>query len=270
MKIDLAELARENGDRRPRAVMRPIEPTQALEDDLLRIYMESVRMWRRTVREVLLPLWEKPPSLVQDEAPTARQVERLINQADREINDRVIYQTERLGRWVTNVNKWHRQRTITAAKSATGVDISPFIRLGDVRELLDRSIDDNVSLIKNVNADTKRRVEQVMFDGFARRRTKREMTRELAKAMGITQRRARNIVTDQMHKLNSQLTQYRNEQMGISAYIWITRRDERVRHAHRLRQGKTFRWSKPPFDGHPGYPIMCRCSAESIIWDEDD
>lgn len=270
MKIDLAAQAKAAGVRRKTVTLRPVELTVALENDLAAIIMESVHAWARFVRDTLIPAYSQPGPMVSDAEPDGRNLQWLIDQADAEINNKLIYQTEKLGRWVTRTGEWHGRRTISSVKSATGFDIEPFIRLGDIRPLLDRSIADNVSLIKGLNADTKRRVEQIIFDGFARRRTKKDITRDLARAMGISQRKARFIATDQAHKLQSQLTQYRNEQLGIEAYLWRTRRDERVRSAHRIREGKKFRWDKPPFDGHPGYPIRCRCVSEAILWDDDD
>lgn len=268
--IDLAAIARANALNRRKVLLNVIELPAGIERDLLSIYMESVKAWAAFIRERLLPEYSQPAPLVQDKEPDLNTLQWLIDQAENDINNRVIGQTDRLGRWVTRTGEWHGARTISAAKSATGVDIAPFIRLGDIRQLLDQSIADNVSLIRGMNADTKRRVQQVIFDGFARRRNKRDITKELAKVMGITQRRARFIATDQAHKLQSLLTQYRNQQLGIEKYIWKTRLDERVRHLHRLREGKTYRWDKPPSDGHPGYPIMCRCSAQAVLWDEED
>lgn len=252
--------------RRP-AVLRPIVPTKAQEDELYRIYGDSIAIWQKLSSD-LAAIWTKP-ELVTD-APDGQSVQWLVDQAQREADNTIIYQTEKLGRWVTKVGDWHGRKTIEGIKSATGVDIAPFIRLGDVREELQRSIRQNVALISSINADTKNRIQQIIFDGFAQRKTKKQITDELAKAMGITKRRARVIAGDQTHKLNIQLSAYRARQLGIKRYVWHTRLDDRVRPAHKAREGKVFRWDKPPPDGHPGYPIMCRCAAQSIIEDDDD
>lgn len=262
-RFDLAALAVQRGYRRDEAIMRPIEMTMTQERELQSIYMDIANAWAEGCRRLLIPAYVQPAPLVQD--ADGGQLQWLINQIEREVNDRIIYQTDRLGRWVTGTASKHTAKTISAAKSATGVDISPFIRLSDVSDLMQNAIRENTALISNLSQDAKRRVEQVIFDGFARRKTKAQITREIADAMGISRRRARNIATDQAHKLQSLLTQYRNEQMEIDAYRWRTMRDERVRKAHAAREGKRFAWNKPPPDGHPGYPINCRCSAESIL-----
>lgn len=176
-----------------------------------------------------------------------------------------IYQTEKLGRWVTRQGNWHGAKTIAAINSATGAKIEPFIRLSEVRGLLDASVNTNVALINTINSDMAARLEEIIKDGFTNRRNQKWLTDEIAKALDITKKRARRIARDQIHKLNAQLTEFRNRQVGIERYIWRTRLDERVRKLHADREGRTFRWDSPPSDGHPGYPILCRCSALAIL-----
>lgn len=266
IKIDLKQLGW-SGKRR--AIFRPIVPTQALENELYSIYYDSIRQWvafTSTLVEEYNPATALDGFIIDADGT---QIQWLVDQKARQIENTIVYQTEKLGRWVTKVGTWHGAKTISAAQSATGVSIKPFIKLADVRPFLNQSIRQNVSLISNMNADTKARVEQVLYDAFANRRNKKWLTDELSKAMGITKRRARNIAGDQTHKLNSQLTQYRNEELGITSYIWKTREDGRVRPAHITRQDHIFEWSKPPYDGHPGYPVNCRCSAAAVL-DPDD
>jgi SPP1 gp7 family putative phage head morphogenesis protein len=112
-------------------------------------------------------------------------------------------------------------------------------------------------------------VQQIIFDGFAQRKTKKQITDDLAKAMGITKRRARIIAGDQTKKLNIALMQHRNLQLGITRYKWGRTTSKNERKYHLARVGKIFRWDKPPPGGHPGYEIGCKCSAAAIL-DYDD
>lgn len=333
MRIDLASLARAQGVRRKRIVLRPVVPTRAQENELLAIYSQSVNIWSELNREILkvyrerltvdaeedeeeeqpwwlsldwlsilsllalfknraraaVPLPEEPipddllrhiestPTLQQWYVPSGGLREWRVsidpftsaNPVGRStggiVGERLIYQTEKLGRWVTKVGEWHGQKTISSVLSATGVEIRPYIRLSDVQGLLDESIRANAALISSVNADNAARVEEIVRDAFTNRRTKKWLTDQLAHALGITKRRARIIAGDQLHKLNLTLTAYRNQELGIDSYIWRTMRDDRVRKLHADREGKTFQWAQPPSDGHPGYPIACRCHADPIL-----
>lgn len=85
------------------------------------------------------------------------------------------------------------------------------------------------------------------------------------KGWGTVEGRARVIARDQLGKLNARLTEQRQRALGVEAYTWRTTGDSRVRHQHRARNGRRFLWSKPPQDGHPGEPVLCRCVAEAIV-----
>lgn len=261
MKIDLASMARQSGIRRKTVILRPIKPVVTLENDLYAIYAISQSIWAKLARVVLDGF--QLPTITTD--ADGAQLGWLVDQASRQADNTLIYQTERLGRWVTRVGIWHGSRTISGVKSALGVEIEPFIRLGDVRELLDVSVRANVALISSVNAQNRSAIEAIIYDGFANRRTKKYMADALSAALGVTKKRARLIANDQIYKLGIGLTAYRNQQLGILGYDWETQRDSHVRHTHRLRQGKRFLWSKPPPDGHPGYPVGCRCWAVSVV-----
>lgn len=89
----------------------------------------------------------------------------------------------------------------------------------------------------------------------------RRTREELAKQPGITRRRAKAIGRDQTEKLNGDATEDRNEAVGVEDYRWNTQEDSKVRPEHKEREGKIFKWSRPPSDGHPGEPAECRCWA---------
>lgn len=261
IQIPLAELAREAGRKRS-TTLRPTVPTQSLASDLFSIYADSIAIWRQLASR-LATEYEQPGPVTTD--ADGAQIQWLIDQAATRADQTLIYQTERLGRWVTRVGDWHGNRTISSVKSALGIDIKPYMRLSDIRPQLEDAIRENVSLLRSINADMRAKVEAIIFDGLANRRNKKYVTDELAKAMGITKRRARRIANDQTHKLSINLTSLRNQQLGIETYIWQTREDDRVRPVHRRRNGHVFRWDAPPWDGHPGHAINCRCIGRPVV-----
>ena len=91
--------------------------------------------------------------------------------------------------------------------------------------------------------------------------------------------RARLIARDQTSKMNVAINMARQTSIGIEEYIWRTAKDRRVvgtpgglwpegnaMHGnHYKREGKTYRWDNPPHDGHPGWPINCRCYPEPVL-----
>jgi len=266
MIVNLPKLTREKGIRR-QVVFPDIVPTMALENDLLAIYMETVKIWRDGIVSLLLPSYVQPSAIVTDASPaeTASIIGRIFAEGEM----RIIYQTPKLARWVSRVGAWNGEKTISAARSATGVEIAPYMRLIDIQPQLDEAIRLNVSMFRTINADTRSRIENIMADAIVNRRNKKYVTKALSEALGISQRRARNAAGDQLHKLNVALTSIRNQELGISRFKWVTRGDGKVRPLHVTYGGKIFRWDKPPSDGLPGFPINCRCTARSVFGDDD-
>ncbi len=91
----------------------------------------------------------------------------------------------------------------------------------------------------------------------------------------VKKRLANRTRTMSEHAAALLLSEYRREQakrLGLSSYIWRTMRDHRVRHDHRLLDGKQFRWDSPPItnlhtgERHaPGEDINCRCVPLNLI-----
>ncbi|MBW5801181.1 phage minor head protein [Halomonas elongata] len=82
--------------------------------------------------------------------------------------------------------------------------------------------------------------------------------------------RAETIAIDQIGKLNARITEYRQKNIGIKEYRWRGVMDWRERPHHRRRENKVFRWKRPPWDGHPGQPVRCRCWAQPVWPRRDD
>jgi SPP1 gp7 family putative phage head morphogenesis protein len=90
----------------------------------------------------------------------------------------------------------------------------------------------------------------------------------------VAANRAALIASDQIGKLNGELNQLRQTNLGVRRYRWSTSLDERVRKDHRELEGSIQEWAKPPVvnrrtgeRGHPGQAVRCRCSAIPIIDD---
>ncbi len=76
------------------------------------------------------------------------------------------------------------------------------------------------------------------------------------------------IARDQVGKLNGQLTEMAQTDLGVTKYIWRTAGDDRVRSTHAHHAGETFFWNSPPADtGHPGQDFQCRCYPEPVLED---
>lgn len=96
----------------------------------------------------------------------------------------------------------------------------------------------------------------------------RTLTKTIASEFDKTDNQAQLIARDQVGKFNGKLNELRQQDAGITHYIWSDSGDIRVRDLHMRLDGKRFSWKKPPVAGtdgvtrlHPGQAIQCRCQA---------
>ena len=130
-------------------------------------------------------------------------------------------------------------------------------------------VGENLDLIRSIDDETMRRIRQILTARIMGSVNHAGLAKDLiAEIQAITEkekRRAELIARDQLGKLHGQINRRKQEALGIGEYEWETSHDERVRDSHRELQGKVFSWNKPPPEGHPGYPIRCRCIALPVI-----
>ncbi len=131
---------------------------------------------------------------------------------------------ERIARDVSTFNRRQFGRQM---KIAIGID--PFIADPSLAAQIDGFVAENVALIKNLKAEQLSRVEGIVLRGLREGTRVEVLSKEIRKSFGISRRRAEFIATDQVNKLNGQLTRSRQQQVGITKYTWDTSRDERVR-----------------------------------------
>jgi SPP1 gp7 family putative phage head morphogenesis protein len=158
-------------------------------------------------------------------------------------------------------SKKQREDLNKKVRKALGVDLvgatSP-----RVEKQTKQFLKSNVRLIKSVQKRYLNEVQEKVLKTVESGTRWETLADDLHKTFEISKARARLIARDQVGKYYSALNQARQEDLGVEAYTWRTSEDNRVRLEHEARKGRVFRWDKPPADGHPGEPVLCRCFAE--------
>lgn len=134
-------------------------------------------------------------------------------------------------------------------------------------------IQQNVDLISSLSDDYVGRVGGILSDMQGQRVD--DISAALQQAFGVTQSHADLIAVDQTLKLNSQFTELRQQQVGVTEYMWMTAHDERVRPDHKALDMTRHSWGdEPPIvdlkTGRrepPGRDFRCRCQAIAVIPD---
>lgn len=123
----------------------------------------------------------------------------------------------------------------------------------------------NTQLIKSIPEQYLTQVQTVLRQGVMAGTAPGALAKEIAEKGGVTLRRANIIARDQVSKANADLSEYRMKDLGLKRYTWTTVHDERVRLTHRELDGKEFSFDKPPAEGNPGTPVLCRCWARPVF-----
>ena len=191
---------------------------------------------------------------------------------------------------LSTANREQWQRVIRETMGVTPFQTEP--GLATQKSLF---VSQNTGLITKMKADAILDIQGVIDRGLQQGLRVEEITKQIREKTQATANKAKLIARDQVAKANAQLTQSRQEGIGVSKYIWRTARDERVRGKasgkypdavpkHSVMEGKTCVWSDPTVwidqngrrrqrssikgpTEHPGVPIQCRCIAEPVLDD---
>lgn len=158
------------------------------------------------------------------------------------------------------------EEQVKQIRAVIGVEPS-FYDDDTIRGLVDSWKRENNAFIRRYADEAVEEMQDAVQRGVRSGRRTREIQRELRERFGITDRRAERIARTEASQLNAQITQQRQRQLGIDRYVWRTSEDSRVRGEHEERNGRVFRWDDPPFDGHPGEAVNCRCTYSPHLED---
>lgn len=253
-------------------------PTGSERDYLAALRRIAVRPFERACRDALMPVLPQVlAEFRQDVDPrdipestgwfeTLRQafLETLVLAGTGAVQAAAIVQ-----RVMSSVEDFNRTQFRAVLRSVYGVDIITNAPI-ELRAALDVFEATNISLIRSIPQQAVSQLQGKIVEAVRRGSTLKQLQAQVREEFDITDRRAKLIARDQIGKLNGQLTELRQEQIGVTEYVWRGILDARERPEHVAREGKVFSWAKPPDDGHPGEPINCRCTAEPVLpsWEE--
>lgn len=232
------------------------------ERDYARYIVRAVRNWRNAV----IPLIRDELNSYQDSALTNLydRIDGLWEQyqqdlVNKQIGD-IMRRVDRRQRdwWVQGVSK-------LTAVPVEGVD--PIIREPWLADAIEERVAENVDLIKDIGIKARRSIQQIIQAEARSGLNTKAIAEQVSEVLDGAETRAKLIARDQVQKHNGALNQLRQQDAGIESYKWRTVGDKRVRPTHQDRDGKEFKWSEPPPDGHPGQPVLCRCTPSPIIPD---
>ncbi|WP_377838716.1 phage minor head protein [Bosea sp. UC22_33] len=260
--------------KRKRAVLRPISATVAFQAALL---APTNRLLKRMAEQVAQDVL---PAAISAKAQMMRDDLNWFERAMRALRDFADGFVEGLrSEWrdaFDTEEERNKRRFNEAVRSAIGIDLGAVIQAEGIGNTIDAAVLANVSRVRGLSQDVANRLASKLLDALTRGLSNRDIERILIDEFGMARRRAKFIARDQAASFNGDLNEIRQTAMGVVEYEWSTSLDERVtgnpdgiypnaRPSHWDRQGKRFRWNKPPEGGHPGQRPGCRCTARAVI-----
>ena len=240
MRYDLSILAKRArpGMRRKAVTLRDIPPPATLATNLYRAaYAPLVDLWTRTGDSIAAGYAHTLAAMTTD-SPADLQAQ--LTAADSAFDRLFILLRTGLESWAVQTERWYRGHWRGAILSATGVDVDTLIGPADTRQTIAASIEWNVSLIKDVHAQTRKRVADTVFAGVNQRRPAADVAKDIRTATGFARDRSKRIASDQMTKLTSSLAEERQREAGIEKVEWRHSGKKHPRDWHRARNGKVY------------------------------
>jgi SPP1 gp7 family putative phage head morphogenesis protein len=223
-----------------------------------------IKIIETRIKKELMPLLKQRSDSIEDD------IQAVIDRIEQSIDAMQISPDE--------IAAAIEQDKIDELAKVIGVDLFAKTAGVDFSEIVKVWVAQNTRLITKMNREYIERVATAINAGFVEGLRHEEIAKEIKRAAGITWRKAALIARNEVGNLNAQITKKRNEDLGVTHYIWRTARDERVRGnpaglypkakpSHWKRDGKRYGYKAGAGkkDRHPGLGIQCRCTMESII-----
>jgi SPP1 gp7 family putative phage head morphogenesis protein len=271
--IKLSELKTKN--KKKKQVV--INPTQ-IPKNIEREYQANIRKYnqtfKETIRKVLFPLIERYTNLlttdgIGDDINTA--IEAIKKEFD------FIGTAERISnRMVERVNSVNGNKTMKTINNAIGVDVENIIRSENLTEFIELQTIKNAELIKSVPQDAVEDIRRIVLNGLSEGLRAEEIQRQISgnypsSVFNKMNKRIATIARTETGKINSQITNKRLLNLGVTKAIWDATNDNRTRECHARRNGKEYDIAVGLYsscDGktiQPAEEINCRCVARPII-----
>jgi SPP1 gp7 family putative phage head morphogenesis protein len=163
------------------------------------------------------------------------------------------------------------QKEQLARQARAAIKVDPVFKSSQLRPLVDHFVAANVALVKRIPARLHDDLEVMITHAVASGRRHPALTRDIKDRFGVAEKHARLIARDQIGKFHAKVNHHRQQEMGVTKFIWRSVGDERVREWHQELDGTTHSFDKPPRNPDtgervlPGDDVQCRCSSEPLF-----
>lgn len=232
-------------------------------DDIIGQMHRSVLYWLSASYKA-----NEPEALALDSSPASRlnaRMKRLARQWQKKFDQLAPALAAHFAKAATE----RSDASLRAALKRGGMTVA-FRPTPAVRDVLQATINQNVSLIKSIGAEHLQEVSGLVMRSVAAGRDLGYLTKELEARYGITRRRAAFISRSQNNMTTSTIQKVRQQELGIIEALWAhSHGGVHPRPSHLAADGKRYTISEGMMlDGErtwPGLKPGCRCVSRSIV-----
>ena len=233
----------------------------------VRVASNDVREYRRTIRRLVDdPVLKGFLRGLEQSALSLQTIQLAVRYAAAEAAEAIAESgMTRLTAYYQAFDEAHLKRFIRAHRQGLGVDIRPLLK--DTSAVGERWIARNVNLIRLKPPEILPKIHSAMTTlyGSGEPLSKGAMEKFFRERWDYEDYPLRRVARDQCSKLNAQLSEFRQREVGVTHYRWSTAADDKVRKQHQQNDGLIFAWDDPPATGHPSVGIQCRCVAIAVM-----
>lgn len=268
----MAKLARRR-KRKGEIVLRPVHPNAGIEAEYRRKLLKLVDEMNRSVLYWLKAAYRaNPPELAQDETP-AIALRNALRKMTRQWQRNFDQAADDLARWFAQSAGSRSTAALRSILKRGGWTVE-FKLTPAVRDILQATVAENVSLIKSIPAQYLTQVEGAVMRSVTAGRDLASLTEELESQHGITRRRAAFIARSQNNMATAAITRARQVDLGITEAIWMHSGGGKHPRPSHLKAGREHTrypvaegWYDPAVKKRiwPGELPNCRCVARAVV-----
>lgn len=209
------------------------------------------------------------PEIAHDAAGSVHRLRWEMERLGRRWLDRFAAAGPELAAYFATAVKDRVDSALAASLRKAGISVR-FQTTAAIREALDVSIAESVSLIKSIAQHHLTQVEQLVMRSVSAGRDVGGLRRDLQQQLGVTRRRAALIARNQNNMATATVHKTRQTELGITRAVWLhSSAGRHPRKEHMDFSGKEYDVAKGAWLEHkwtwPGVEINCRCVSKSVI-----
>jgi uncharacterized protein with gpF-like domain len=253
-------------------ILKPVHPNAGIEAEYRAKLDRLVREMSASYVYFLKAQYrETPPHMALDATP-AKELQRELSLLGKRWQARIDAAAPKLAEWFTRSASNRSQAALKKILRDGGMSVE-FRMTAPMRDVLQATLAENVSLIKSIGSEYHTEVEGIVMRSVTAGRNLSDMTNELEARYPITRKRAALISLDQNNKATSNFVKVRQADLGLKAKWLHSHGGKEPRPTHVDNSGKLYDPAKGWFDPDPkvrrriwpGELIRCRCVSVSVV-----